>query len=362
MVSQEPPEGRAGDGAGVSEILVTGGDGFVGRHVVSALRDRGDTVRVLALPGEETSALEERGVAIHRGDIRRLDDLAGPMAGVDRVLHLAALMDVWRPMEEYHAVNVTGAENVCRAALAAGVSRIVHMSSSSVYGMALGRPAHENFPLAPFRDPYPVTKAAGDMAVQRMIARDRLPAVIVRPDQIFGPGDRLHFGRMADRLRAGRGIIVGSGDNALPLVYMSDVVQGLLLALDHEGAVGRAYNITNDSPLTQKQFLHAIARAIGAPPPRLRVPYRALYAAGYAAERLASPIAARARPPITRLGVAFLGTHNEYAIGRARRELGYEPRVDLRDGVRSAAAWYREGDRAHPALPLVRRSAEEVGV
>jgi nucleoside-diphosphate-sugar epimerase len=234
------------------------------------------------------------------------------------------------------------------------------MSSSSVYGMALGRPADESFPLSPFPDPYPVTKAAGDLAVQRMVAHDQLPAVIVRPDQIFGPGDHLHFGRMADRLRAGRGVIVGSGDNALPLVYVGDAVEGLLLALEHERAVGRAYNVTNDRPLTQKQFLHAIARAIGARPPRLRVPYRALYAAGYAAERLTNPTAARARPPITRLGVAFLGTHNEYAIGRARRELGYEPRVDLRDAVDLVAAWYREGDRADPARPRVRHSMEEV--
>jgi nucleoside-diphosphate-sugar epimerase len=346
----------------MSEILVTGGNGFVGRHVVSALLDRGDNVRVLALPGEETSGLEERGVAVHRGDIRRPDDLAGPMEGVEGVIHLAAMMDVWRPIEEYHAVNVTGTETVCRAALAAGVRRLVHMSSSSVYGMALGRPADEGSPLSPFADPYPVTKAAGDMAVQRMIAEDHLPAVIVRPDQIFGPGDSLHFGRMADRLRARKGIIVGSGHNALPLVYVSDAVQGLLLALDREDAVGRAYNITNDRPLTQEQFLQAIARAVGAHPPRLHVPYGALYAAGYAAEWLATHARSRVRPPITRLGVAFLGTPNRYAIGRARRELGYEPRVDLPDGVRLAAAWYRQGDRARPAGPRVRGSAEEVGV
>jgi nucleoside-diphosphate-sugar epimerase len=346
----------------VSEILVTGGNGFVGRHVVAALLNRGDSVRVLALPGEETSALQGYGVAVHRGDIRRPDDLAGPLEGVDGVIHLAAMMDVWRPMEEYHAVNVTGTENVCRAALAAGVRRLVHMSSSSVYGMALGRPADEGFPLSPFPDPYPVTKAAADMAVQRMIARDHLPAAIVRPDQIFGPGDSLHFGRMADRLRAHKGIIVGSGNNALPLVYVSDVVQGLLLALDHERAGSRAYNLTTDRPLTQEQFLRAIARAIGVHPPRLHVPYHALYAAGYAAERLATHARSRVRPPITRLGVAFLGTHNRYAIGRARRELGYEPQVDLRDGVRLAAAWYREGDSAHPALPNIPRSAEEVGV
>jgi nucleoside-diphosphate-sugar epimerase len=330
----------------MSTILITGGNGFVGRHVISALQDRGDRVRVLALPGEDTSWLRQRGVAVYNGDIRLPDSLAQPVHGADAVLHLAAMMDVWRPIKDYQAVNVTGTENVCRAALAAGVGRFVHTSSSSVYGMALGRPADESFPLAPFPDPYPITKAAGDKLVQRMIAEDHLPAVIIRPDQIFGPGDRLHFGAMADRLRSGRGIVVGSGDNAMPFVYVTDVVRGLLIALDHDAAVGQAYNITNDHPLTQKQMLQAIADEIGVGPPRFRIPYRALYAAGYLAEQVAMLAPSRTRPPITRLGVAFFGTDNRYAIGKARRELGYSPQVSLRDGVRITATWYQQHDRS----------------
>ena len=341
-------------------ILVTGGNGFVGRHLVSALQDRGDSVAVLVLPGEETSWLAERGIAVHCGDICDPATLAAPMQGAEGVLHLAAMMDVWRPLEHYQAANVGGTENVCRAALAAGVRRVVHMSSSSVYGVALGRPADETFPFTPFRDPYPVTKAAADLAVQRMIREDRLPAVILRPDQIFGPGDHLHFATMAARLAAGRGVIVGSGDNALPFVYVSDIVQGLLLALDSEQAVGQAYNITNDRPLTQREFLNAIADEMGAGRPRLRVPYRALYAAGYAAERLASARGGSRRPPITRLGVAFFGTDNRYAIGKARRELGYVPRVSLREGIALAASWVRQGDPERPAIPAVARAAAEI--
>src|SRR5919109_3650810 len=212
------------------EILITGGNGLLGRHLVSALEDRGDNVRVLALPGEDTGSLEARGVAVHRGDIRHRETLTAAMSGVDAVLHLAGMMGVWRPMEEYHAVNVAGTENVCRAALAAGVRRLVHMSSSSVYGVALGRPAREDFPLTPFPDPYPVTKALGDIAVQRMIVEDRLPAVIVRPGTFFGPGDRLHFGRLADRLSAGTGVIASAGHNTLPFAYVTALVRGLLPA------------------------------------------------------------------------------------------------------------------------------------
>ncbi len=345
----------------MSEILVTGGNGFVGRHLVSALQDRADSVRVLALPTENTHWLQQRGVAVYRGDVRQPETLGEPMNGVDGVLHLAAMMDVWRPIEDYRAVNVTGTENVCRAALAAGVRRLVHMSSSSVYGMGLGRAADETFPLAPFADPYPVTKAEGDLAVQRMIAAEHLPAVIIRPDQIFGPGDHLHFGKTVHRLRAGRGVIAGTGDNAIPLVYVTDAVQGLLLALDQSRAVGQAYNISNDTPLTQEQFLHAIAHEIHASPPRLHVPYHVLYAAGYLAERLAVLRPSSRRPPITRLGVAFIGTDNRYAIGKARRELGYRPRISLREGIRLTAAWCQRPGQPHPArVPAAGHAAEGV--
>jgi nucleoside-diphosphate-sugar epimerase len=338
----------------MSTILVTGGNGFVGRHLVTALQSRGDRIRVLALPGEDAGWLEQRGVAVHRGDVRVPESLAEPVHGADAVLHLAAMMDVWHPIEDYRAVNVTGTKNIARAALGAGVRRFVHMSSSSVYGMALGRPADESFPLAPFPDPYPVTKAEGDLAVQRMIAEDHLPAVIIRPDQIFGPGDHLHFGRMADRLRSGRGIVVGRGNNYMPFVYVTDVVRGLLLALDHHRAPGQAYNITNDRPLTQNELLCAIADGIAASPPSFHIPYHVLYTAGYLAERLAMIAPSHSRPPISRLGVAFFGTDNRYAIGKARKQLGYSPQVDLRDGVRITAMWYRQDD--HPGLTAVPRA------
>lgn len=333
----------------MSDILITGGNGFVGRHLVHALQGRGYTVRVLALPDEDALELEHSGVTVYRGDVCRPQTLRAPMAGAQAVLHLAAMMDVWRPMRDYHAVNVVGTENVCRAALAAGVQRIVHMSSSSIYGMGLGRPADETFPVSPFPDPYPITKAAADTAVQRMIVDDRLPAVILRPDQIFGPGDRLHFGRMADRLRAGRSIIVGSGNNALPLVHVTDVVHALLLAIEHARAVGNAYNITNGQPLTQQEVLATIAKEIGAEPPHIHVPYHALYAAGYLAERLAPLTSSAGRPAITRLGVAFFGTDNRYSMQKARRELGYNPQRTLREDLRLTAAWYRQQDR--PARP-----------
>lgn len=334
------------------DILITGGNGLLGRHLVDSLLDRGDSVRVLALPCEKTDRLQERGVTVFRGDVTRPHTLTEPMSGADAVVHLAGMMGLWRPLEDYEAVNVGGTENVCRAVLAEGIARLVHVSSWTVYGIALPEPAREEFDLDPFPDPYALTKAAGDLAVQRMIAEADLPAVIIRPGTFFGPGDQLHFGRMADRLAAGRGLIIGKGDNALPFVYVTDVVQGLLRALDCQGHVGEAYNITNDEPLTQAQMLQAIAEEIGGSPPRLHVPYGPLYAAASAAEYAAKLTRSQRKPVLTRLGVKLFGTDNRHAIDKARRELGYSPQVSLREGVRLAADWYRAGSQKTAAAPM----------
>jgi nucleoside-diphosphate-sugar epimerase len=323
------------------EALVTGATGFVGHHLVAALRARGHAVRILALPAEDTTRLEdEHGVVVHRGDVCRPETLTEPMRGADAVFHLAAVHGLWRPKAEYHAVNVVGTENVCRGVLAAGVRRLVHVSTWTVYGMGLGRPLREDFPMNPIPDVYTITKADADQLVQRYVAEERLPAVIVRPGTMFGPGDRVNFGRMADRVRDGKAIIIGSGRNALPYVFVSDVVEGMILAATKERAVGQAYNLATDRPATQEQFWGAIAEEIGVRPPRLRVPYRALYALGFLAEQAVKLQGAGRQPLVTRLGVKLFGSDNRPAIDKARHELGYEPRVSIREGVRLAAAWY----------------------
>lgn len=323
-------------------ILITGGNGLLGRHLIPALEHDGHTARVLVLPDEDASFLQARGTPVVRGDVTRPRTLDDAMSGAEAVVHMAGMMGLWRPISDYHAVNVLGTENVCRAALAARVTRLVHVSSWTVYGMALGTPAREDFLLRPFREPYAITKAAGDALVQRMIVDEHLPAVIVRPGTFFGPGDNLHFKRMADRVAANRAIVVGRGDNALPFVYVTDVVQGLLRALERAEAVGNAYNITTDRPLSQGEFLNAIAQELGASPPRVHVPYRALYAAGYLAERVAIARRSCGQPVVTRLGVKLFGTENRHCIEKARRELGYKPQVAIREGIRHAAAWYVE--------------------
>jgi nucleoside-diphosphate-sugar epimerase len=125
-------------------------------------------------------------------------------------------------------------------------------------------------------------------------------------------------------------------------------MQGLLLALDSEQAVGKIYNISNDQPLTQAQYLSAIAQEIGVAPPQIHIPYHPLYAAAYAAERLATLSGYRIPPVVTRHGIKILGDDNRLSIDKARRELGYAPQVSIREGVQLAVAWYQQQDARMP--------------
>ena len=333
------------------KILVTGGSGFLASYLIPELQKLGHAVSVLVLPSSEQVGFQKAGVGVHLGDVCNPDTLAPAIHEVDAVFHLAAAIGVLQPMRAYHAVNVTGTRNVCLAALAAGVRRFVHVSTTSVYQQGLGVPVREDFPLSPMRDPYPLTKAAGEGLVQRMIAENHLPASIVRLSTIYGPGDYLNFGRIADRLLAGNGIVIGSGRNRVPFAYVADVVRGLVLVLEHGRADGQTYNITDDGWPTQAELLREIAMQVGARSPRIHVPYRLLYSAAFVAER-AAEMTRRPNPLVTRFGVALYGADNRVSIDKARQELGYEPQVSLGEGVSLAAAWYRE----HLAKPASSRS------
>jgi nucleoside-diphosphate-sugar epimerase len=303
------------------------------------------------LPVENAEKLVAQGVEVVRGDVTDASSLAPAVKDVDVIIHLAGMMGVWRPLADYRLVNVTGSANLYRAAQRADVRRFVHTSSHTVYGLGYGRFMTEKDALRPDADPYSITKTEGDLLMQRLMRESAVETVILRPGTFFGPGDRLHYGRMASRVKAGKGVLIGRGENALPFCYVTDIVQGFLLATYHEKAPGNVYNITNDRPLTQKEIFYAIADDVGGKRPTVHLPYLPTYYGGIAAEKLA--LVMGRKPILTRLGAMMFGTDTRHSVEKARRELGYEPKVELREGLRRAAEWFRAGGMEQAAVTQV---------
>src|SRR5438874_10252329 len=306
------------------KVLITGATGLLGGHLIKELQQRNEEIRALVLPVENAHNLLKQGIEVVRGDITDARSLEPAVKNVQLIFHLAGMMGVWRPLADYRLVNVNGSENLYRAAQRGGVRRFVHTSSHTVYGLGHGRFLTENDRLRPDPDPYSLTKAEGDRLMRRLMLTSDVETVILRPGTFFGPGDRLHFGRMAQKMKDGKGVIIGRGNNALPFCYVTDVVQGFLLAAYSEKAPGNVYNITNDRPMTQQEMFDAIADAVAGIRPTRHLPYLPVYYGAIVAEKVVARVT-RTRPLVTQLGAMMFGSDNRHSVEKVGRELGYEP-------------------------------------
>lgn len=324
-------------------VLVTGATGLLGSHVVDLLIERGESTCALVRPGEDVDHLKRAGVDIRWGDLGDRASLQAAVSGTDRVLHCAARTGPWGPRSEYETVNIRGLEALLNVALAADVRRLVHVSSIAVLGADVDGVADETSPLRVEPNPYSWSKVEGERLVDRAVRERQAPVAIVRPGWIYGPRDVVSFGRFTAMVERGRMVVIGSGGNRVPLIYVRDVAEGIVLASEVAGAAGRVFLLVDDEPVTQREYLNAIAAELGVPPPKLKIPYRLALMLAFAAETLGHLARRRQPPPLTRYGVRLLGGENCFVISRARKGLGFAPRINLAEGVRQSVAWYRGG-------------------
>jgi dihydroflavonol-4-reductase len=316
-------------------ILVTGGLGFLGSHLAARLAAEGATVRILAKPRREVPSSSHE---IVWADIRDAEAVERAVCGAESVVHLASnFRQGGADRAEAWAVNVEGTRNVLAACSRQGVRRLVHCSTIGVHGSVLEVPAHEETPFRPL-DLYQETKLAAEQEVWRHYRATGLPVTVLRPVSLIGPGDRkmLKLFRLIERRRF---VMVGSGDTLIQLAYVDDVVDGFLLALRKERAVGEAFIVGGDEFLPLRDLVRLIAAELGVPPPRLRVPLRPVLLLAELCERLFGPLGIE--PPLHRPRVSFFRYDRAFSLEKARRVLGFQPRTSLRDAVRATIAWYR---------------------
>jgi len=260
------------------------------------------------------------------------------MRGVDVVFHVAAIYrQAGVPPSEYRVVNVEAVESIVEAAAAAGVRRVVHCSTVGVHGDVEHPPANEDAPIRP-GDIYQVTKVEGEQAATRAASHAGIELVIIRPSGIYGPGDRRLL-KLFRGVARRRWATLGHGRIFYHLTYVDDLAEGFRLAAEVPSAAGRTYILAGPEVSTLNELVHLIAREAGVGRPRLRLPVWPFWLAGAACEALCVPLGIE--PPLYRRRVDFFTKSRAFDISRARAELGYNPRVGLREGVRRSLEWYR---------------------
>ena len=189
---------------------------------------------------------------------------------------------------------------------------------------------------------YQDSKTEGERLVLEYMREGRLPLTVFRPGGIYGPGD-LRFLKLVKAIAKRRFIMLGSGEIPYQMIYIDDLIDGIVLCGTREEALGNVYILTGSEPLTLNELVRAIAEVLEVPPPRLRLPVWPVYLAGYACELVCKPLGIN--PPLYRRRVDFFRKARSFDISKARRELGFDPRTDIRTGIRHTADWYRA--RAH---------------
>ncbi|XP_004073407.1 sterol-4-alpha-carboxylate 3-dehydrogenase, decarboxylating [Oryzias latipes] len=318
---------------------VIGGSGFLGRHLVEKLLERGYSVSVFDI----RQSYELPGVTFHQGDLCDKQALLSALQDVSLVFHCASPAPGSDDRKLFERVNVVGTQTVIQACIEAGVQKLVLTSSASV--------VYEGTDIKNGKEDLPYAKKPIDYYTQTKIEQEKLVlgacnkqkgflTVAIRPHGIFGPRDPQLVPILVDTARRGKmKFIIGNGANLVDFTYVENVVHGHILAAEHlrpdSPICGKAYHITNDEPIPFWDFMSEVLVGLGYAAPRFHLPYRLVYGLAlllWLLSVLLRPFVAF-KPTFTPMRVALAGTFHYYSCQRAKEHLGYKPVVSLKEGI-----------------------------
>jgi len=321
------------------QVLITGGTGFAGSHLVSRLVKKGQSVRVLVRKNSNVDDLKKLKVELCVGDVTNKNSTKAAVKGIDLVYHIAALFRQARfPDRVFWQVNVQGTQNMLEASYEEGVKRFVHCSTIGVLGHIANPPADETYSYNP-GDAYQRSKCEGEKIALNFFLDKKFPVVIARPTAIYGPGDMRLF-KLFKYVSSGRIIILGDGKPFYHLVYVEDLITGFELCAQKENAIGKVYILGGDRYLTLNELVDLIAKVLGVSLSKIHLPVFPFRTLSILCEKACVPLGIE--PPLHRRRVDFFTKSRAFNISKAKKELAYKPEFDLETGLRLTGEWYRE--------------------
>jgi nucleoside-diphosphate-sugar epimerase len=340
----QPFRGGSLDTSRDDVCLVTGASGFIGGHLVERLVSQGTPVRCLVRPSSDTRLLDHLGVQIAIGDLSDPESLARAADGVRYVFHCGALVSDWASVEEIRRINVEGTRNVISASVAASVQRVIHFSSTDVYGHPGERMVSETHPPVRFSNWYSQTKLQAEAAVRDAQAKD-LDTVILRPATIYGPRSVNVVGEIAKAIRTRKMLLIGGGRATAGLCFIDNLIDAALLAMTDERASGETFNVTDGLDVTWRGFVDDLAHGLGCPPVRWSAPYSVASGLGFALEHgyrlVHGATGLQTAPLLSRQAVDVMGRNQSFSNAKLQ-VLGWRPRVSYEDGLLATVNWLTE--------------------
>ena len=314
------------------KIFLTGGSGFVGGAVSRSFRHR-HSIRALSRSEASDAVLKALGADPVRGDLETVS--ADMLAGCDAVIHAAAFVEEWGPVDRYEAINVTGTEGLLKAAKAAGVRRFVHVGTEAAlfHGQAM-RDIDETYPLAPHSPfPYSSTKARAEMAVRAADdPQGGFETIVIRPRLIWGEGDKTVAPVVKKMAEAGKFAWIDGGRALTSTTHIDNLVSALDLALTR-GKSGEAYFVVDGAPVAFRDFLKPYLRSAGVELGEKSMPGWLVRLIANASEPLFRLMNSKTPPPVTRFTAHMMSRDCTISDARARADLGYRPLITREQGL-----------------------------
>lgn len=322
----------------MKNAFVTGASGFTGGHLCSALLKKGYNITALIRENSETAHLEEKGIKLVKGDLSNPGTLKGIIKDIDLVFHVAAMYRQEVSKEMFTRVHVEGTKALLEASISAGVKRFVHCSTVGVQGEIENPPAKENAPYNP-GDFYQVSKMEGEKVALSYFKDKKIDGAVVRPVGIYGPGDT-RFLKLFKTINKGSFKMIGTGKALYHLTFVEDLVAGIILAGEVPESSGQIYTIGGSEYLPLEDLVGQIAGILGKRVSKMHIPLFPVYVAAFLCEVLCKPFGIQ--PPLYRRRLDFFTKDRAFDISKARQELGYTPRISLKEGLTRTAQWYKE--------------------
>jgi nucleoside-diphosphate-sugar epimerase len=326
------------------KLLVTGGTGFIGSHLAEEGRRRGADVVVLGLtdrPEEKANAalLTGLGAEVISGSITDAELCRRAARGATHIFHLAvAMREGGKSDEFFETINLDGTRHLLQAATTERVQRFVYCSTIGIYGHRAPGITSEDSPLSP-GNIYERTKVAAERLVRDFAENCALPAVVLRPADVYGPRDQRLL-KMFKGVSRGRFPLFGAGDGRRHMVYVDDVVSAFFKACERQEALDEGLIVAGPRPCTLRELLEEVTAATGSHRFGVRLPLAPMLGVAAVVEDFCAALAID--PPIYRRRMDFFHSDSAFDISKARKVLDWEPKVDLREGIRRTLEDYRK--------------------
>jgi acetylornithine/succinyldiaminopimelate/putrescine aminotransferase/nucleoside-diphosphate-sugar epimerase len=351
VIDKAPFRGKRVDASRDDVCLITGATGFIGGHLAQRLVQEGYQVRCLVRATSDTSLVDKLDVEIAVGDLTRARSLARAAEGCRYVFHCGARVSDWATTKEIARVNVQGTRNLLEACVDASVQRVVHFSTTDIYGYPGRAAIDETYVATRFRNWYAQTKLAAEAEVRRVEKAHELDAVILRPATVYGPRSTAVIGEIARAMRDGNMLLIDGGRAIAGLCYVENLVDAAVLALRHDAAPGHAFNVSDGLDITWKEFTDGLAKGFGCPQVRWSLPYWMANGIGFSLEHgyrlLRKTTRLNTQPLLSRQAVHMLGKDQDFSNRKAREMLGWEPRVDYATGLDATLVWLQAEHLKH---------------